>query len=70
MRRGADYFATKPVYMKDLKVILEKCLEIRSLKKIADLRSRRTRDELFIGDYFRTHCLQEAEIALNQTALF
>ena len=63
MRRGADYFATKPVYMKDLKVILEKCLEIRSLQKIADLRSRRTRDELFIGDYFRTHCLQEAEIA-------
>jgi DNA-binding NtrC family response regulator len=63
MRRGADYFATKPVYMKDLKVILEKCLEIGSLRKIADLRSRRPRDELFVGNYFRTHCLREAEIA-------
>jgi two-component system NtrC family response regulator len=63
MRRGADYFATKPVYMKDLKVILEKCLEIRSLRKIADLGSRRRRDELFMGDYIRTHCMREAEIA-------
>src|SRR5215471_19008 len=31
MRQGADYFATKPINMNELMVVLEKCVEIGSL---------------------------------------
>src|SRR4029077_20135173 len=50
MRLGADHFATKPIDVNDLTVILEKCLEIGSLRLFSKIRNRRpVREAPFFG---------------------
>ncbi|PWT91164.1 MAG: sigma-54-dependent Fis family transcriptional regulator [Acidobacteria bacterium] len=50
MRRGADHFATKPIDIDDLTIILEKCLEIGSLRRATGLQARhKTKESPFFG---------------------
>jgi len=71
MRLGADHFATKPIDVNDLTVILEKCLEIGSLRLFSKIRNRRpAREAPFFG---KSVVLQqantEAQIASESDAV-
>ncbi|PWT91163.1 MAG: sigma-54-dependent Fis family transcriptional regulator [Acidobacteria bacterium] len=70
MRKGADHFATKPMDMDELAVVLEKSLEIGALRRLSGLRSRYSNSvEPFFG--FSSHISrvrQEVEVAVASDA--
>ena len=65
MRQGADYFATKPINMNELMVVLEKCLEIGSLRRASGSKTRRrkTTEPFFGNSTAMQQCLKEAKMA-------
>jgi DNA-binding NtrC family response regulator len=66
MKAGADNYLTKPVNMEELKISLEKCLELGELKKKQAAQQRISkRDELFLG---KSPAIQEAARHGNMAA--
>lgn len=69
MRLGADYFATKPIDMNELMVVLEKCLEIGSLRRVGSkMRGRAASNPFFGQSPAMQRCLKEARVAAASEA--
>lgn len=70
MRKGADHFATKPMDMDELSIVLEKSLEIGELRKQSGLRNRRSNTvEPFAGGSLSMNRLRkEVDVAASSDA--